>query len=86
MEFEITTEAVKEFIGCAIEKRKDEILLHQPDLIKKLLRNFKNDIKNSKDFNTLAGAGFKIARPQKGETKTLQRRNADHDPSLSIIC
>ena len=69
LEFEKTTKEVKKFIGCTIEKKDNEILLHQLDLIKKLLKNFKEDIKNVEDFDTPAGTGFKIIRPQNDEMR-----------------
>lgn len=65
--FDITTEEVQDFIGCSIEKREDRILLHQPDLIKKLLRSFEKELAEMKDYETPAGAGFKVTRPTKEE-------------------
>ena len=52
-------------------------MLHQPDLIKKLLNNFEDDLLNVKDYETPAGAGFKVMRPRKEKEKLpdeLQRK------------
>ena len=72
--FDITTEEVHDFIGCSIEKRDDLILLNQPDLIRKLSKTFKDDIKDMKDYETPAGSGFKITRPTK-EEELLNKEN-----------
>ena len=65
--FNITTEEVQDFIGCLIEKCDDRVLLNQPDLIRRLLKTFKDDIKDMKDYETPAGSGFKITRLTKEE-------------------
>ena len=67
--FDITTEEAKDFIGCTIERKDDEIHLHQPDLIKRLLRTFENDLKSMKDYDTPASSGYKVVRPQTEEEK-----------------
>ena len=68
-EFKITMEALRDFIGCTIAKRQEEILLHQPDLIKKLLRTFQDEIKITKNYKTPVSTGYKVVRPGENEIK-----------------
>ena len=68
--FDITTEEVNDFVGCTIAKDEKRILLHQPDLIKRLLKTFEMDIKNiTKDYDTPASSHFRVTRPKEGEPK-----------------
>jgi hypothetical protein len=56
--------AVTNYVGCKIERvGKHEMLLSQPDLIKKLKRTFKKELVNIKPVNVPARAGQTTMRP-----------------------
>ena len=66
--FTITrSENIEDFIGCRIERENDKILLSQPDLIKKMLKNFEAKIKNLKHYETPAAAGTHLIRCKEEE-------------------
>ena len=67
--FDVTTEDVHEFIGCSIQKKKNEIWLHQLDLIKKMMKMFETDLLNMGDYETPAAGSFKVVRPTTEEEK-----------------
>lgn len=67
--FEITTTEVEDFIGCTIEKGDGHLELHQPDLIKKMMREFGREIDGMKKYETPAPNGFKVIKTEDDETK-----------------
>ena len=67
--FSITrSEQVEDFIGCTITRKGNQVTLHQPDLIKKLLMKFEKEIKDLKPYDTPAAAGTRIVRNQEDGT------------------
>ena len=49
--FEITHSIeIDKFIGCTIERDKNQIFLSQPDLIKKLMEKFGDEVVKLKEF------------------------------------
>ena len=44
---------MKEYVGCMIKKEKDEIFLHQTNLIEKLEKEFKEELNEIKEIETL---------------------------------
>ncbi len=55
MHFNITcSKNVEDFIGCTIKRDGNAILLPQPDLIKKMIKNFKGKIEISRNYDTRA--------------------------------
>ncbi len=59
--FAITrSENIKDFIGCRIEKENNKILLSQPDLMKKMLKNFGPKIQNMREYETPASSGTHV--------------------------
>ena len=68
--FEIThVEGIHEFIGCKVEQDKDQLLLSQPDLIKKLEEKFGDEVKNLKTNDTPAGPGTHVMQSTSEEEK-----------------
>ncbi len=67
--YDITTEDVHDFVVCTIKKKESAIYLHQPDLIKKMLKTFGNDIEKLKDYETPPGPGYRVTRPHTDEEK-----------------
>ena len=68
--FEIThQEGIREFIGCKVEQETNQLLLSQPDLIKKLEEKFGDEVKNLKTNDTPAGPGTHVMRPTDEEEK-----------------
>ena len=51
---------VNDFVGCHIRRAGREIFLSQPDLIKKLLKSFGNEISKVRGTDIPAPGGFKI--------------------------
>jgi hypothetical protein len=61
--FSITrSKHIEDFIGCRIEREGQQILLSQPDLIKKMLRKFEEKISGMKDYETPAPASTHLVR------------------------
>lgn len=61
--FSITrSENIEDFIGCRIERDKNQVLLSQPDLIKKMLSTFKGKIDGLKHYETPAATGTHLTR------------------------
>ena len=48
---------MKDYVGCMINKKKDEIFLHQTDLIEKLEREFGEELNEIKEIKKPAIAG-----------------------------
>ena len=46
-----------EYVGCMIKRAKDEIYLHQSDLIKKIKRHFGKEMENIQNYKTPATPG-----------------------------
>ena len=67
--FDITTTEVDDFVGCTVEKHQDYLELHQPDLIRKMLKEFNDEIKEMKVYETPAPSGFRVIRTEEEETK-----------------
>ena len=71
--FEIThSTEIDEFIGCTIERDKKRIFLSQPDLIKKLMEKFGDDVMKMKEFETPASQGSHVMRPISEEEKLTE--------------
>jgi len=83
--FKITTEEINKFIGCKIKKHEDKILLHQPDLIKKLLKKFGEDIAHLKNYDMPASALFKIIRPKEGQPKLSQENQKKYRSGVGSL-
>ena len=60
---------VENFIECTIRQEEGRILLSQPDLINKLLKTFKKEMKKMREHKTLGGTGFKMVRPREDSKK-----------------
>ncbi len=73
--FDITTEEANGFAGCSIEKRGDAVYLHQPDLIKKMVKTFEKEISGMKKYSTQASAGYRVTKPRVGK---YQEPNASY--------
>ncbi len=59
--FAITrSENIDNFIGSRIKKENNKILLSQPDLMKKKLKNFARKIQNMREYETLASSGTHV--------------------------
>ena len=75
--FNITrSKNVEDFIGCRIQREGNQIMLSQPDLIRKLLRGFEEKIKDLKEKNIPAPASSRVVRckeDEKGLTDKEQR-------------
>ena len=85
-QFDITTEDVKDFVGCSIEKQNERILLHQPDLIKRLLKSFEKDIKNiTREYDTPAGGHFKVVRPKDDEPKLNEEEQTKYRSGVGSL-
>ena len=56
-----------EFIGVTYEKIGDDIVISQPDTIKKLDKDFGSEVASMKNFASPAGAGEHIVRNKDGE-------------------
>ena len=65
--FDVTTDDANDFIGCNIEKNEERVLLHQPDLIKRLCKTFEDELKTIRQVDTPASGHFKILRPKEDE-------------------
>ena len=48
---------VEDYMGCMIKKINNRVLLHQSDLIKKIELQFKQEIKDMKDYRTPGAPG-----------------------------
>ena len=59
---------MRDYVGCMIKREKDEMFLHQTDLIEKLEREFGEELSEIKAVNTPAIAGEGIAMA-KGDEK-----------------
>ena len=55
---------MKDYVGCMIQKKNDEIFLHQSDLIKKLEKEFEEELKEVRKVETpaIAGEGIVMAK------------------------
>ena len=69
---------IKYFIGCTIRQEEGKILLSQPDLINKLLKTFKEDVKRMREHKTLAGTGFKVVRPREDSKKLSNKEQTKY--------
>ena len=71
--FEIThSTEIDEFIGCTIERDKNQIFLSQPDLIKKLMEKFGDDVMKMKEYETPVSQGTHVMRPVSEEEKLTE--------------
>ena len=57
---------MKDYVGCMIQKKNDEIFLHQSDLIKKLEKEFEEELKEVRKVETpaIAGEGIVMAKEE----------------------
>ena len=47
--FKITDEGnMKEHVGCSVQRSEHKLITHQPELIKKIKKNFSNDVKDQR--------------------------------------
>jgi hypothetical protein len=53
---------IEDFIGCTITKHQKAITLHQPDLIKKLLKYFQDELADVKEYDTPACTGGRVTK------------------------
>ena len=60
---------IEEFVGCTIERDGEKLLLSQPDLIRKLAKQFHDQVERLKVFDTPAAPGIHVIRPLSEEEK-----------------
>ncbi len=73
------------FVGCSIEKRGDAIYLHQPDLIKKMLKTFENEIRGIKEYLTPATSGYRVTKPQTEEEKLSVEQQSEYRSGVGLL-
>ena len=70
---------MKEYVGCKVERRgRDNLIMFQDDLIKKVEKIFEGKVKNIQEHGMSAGSGEHIKRPDEGEP-TLERDDQTTD-------
>ncbi len=76
--FNVTrNENIEDFVGCNIERKGKQILLSQPDLIKKMITKFESKIKNTMRCETPSPASTHIVRysdEEEGLTEEEQKK------------
>jgi hypothetical protein len=76
--FKIThNKDIEDFIGCRIKRENDKILLSQPDLINKMVSNFKEKIQGLKNYETPAPAGMHIIRCSEEEESVTEEEQKE---------
>ena len=56
--FKITEEGnMKEYIGCSVQRSENKLIMHQPEFIKKIKKNFLDDVKNLRQYCTHGAPG-----------------------------
>ena len=74
-----------EYVGCQIKRiHKNCIIIHQADLLKKLERIFKTDIKDLKVREMPLGTNNRVMRPKDDET--LISSDAQTNTGLVLVC
>ncbi len=76
--FSITqSKHIEDLIGCRIEKEDNKILLSQPDLIQKMLKNFGERIQNMRLYETPASTGTHVICCQDDEAKLSDKEQLE---------
>jgi hypothetical protein len=65
--YDTTTEDVENFVGCNVEMENNEIHLHQPDLIRKMLKTFGKELETMKDYEIPSSQGYRANAPHTEE-------------------
>ena len=84
--FEIThSTEIDEFIGCKIERDKNQLFLSQPDLIKKLMEKFGDEMMKLKECETPASQGTHVMRPMSEEEKLTEEEQKIYQPGVGSL-
>ena len=68
--FKITDEGdMKEYVGCSVQHFERKLIMHQPELIKKIRKNFFDDVKNLRRYRTGGAPGEIIMKSNDSELK-----------------
>ena len=59
--------AFEEYVGCKVLYGDNELFLHQSDLIRKIEKNFGDDLKSGRNYTTPGTPGQGVVRPKEGE-------------------
>ena len=76
---------IEDFIGCSITIRENDIILSQPDLIKKLMMTFGEDVKKMKQYNIPASGGYKISKPETEEEKLTEEEQTKYRSGVGLL-
>ena len=71
---------MKDYAGCMIQKKNDEIFLHQSDLIEKLEKEFEAELKDVRKVETPAIAGEGIVMAKEDEKLKIVENIQNIDP------
>ncbi len=73
---------IVDFIGCNIRQEGKRILLSQPDLIKKMIKKFKDKINHLKGYETPAPTSTHVVRCMEEENGLTEEEQKISDPVL----
>ena len=67
--YTLSVEEAKAFLGCKWIEEEDKLLLYQPDIFRKIKKDFGQELKELKQYSLPSGHGFKVRRIEDYETK-----------------
>ena len=76
---------MKDYAGCMIQKKNDEIFLHQSDLIEKLEKEFEAELKEVRKVETPAIAGEGIVMATEDEKIEDGRKHTKYRSGVGML-
>ena len=68
--FKITDEGnMREYVRCTVQRSENKLIMHQPELIKKIKKNFLEDVKDLRQYCTGGAPGEIIMKSNDSELK-----------------